>query len=170
MKKLLRKLRGILGTGITWALGWGALFGVMGVVVGAPLGAAVNAVFGGGFLGACAGVSFAAILSIAERRRTLEELSLRRVAIWGGLGGMALLLAASPFAVFRLLSLGAPLGAYLSFLVPMGISGLLGTAFATGSVYLARREDRKLLAAHEDGDALARWARPGTGAGVRGGG
>ncbi len=33
MKGLLRRLRGILGTGLTWAVGWGAAFGILNVAL-----------------------------------------------------------------------------------------------------------------------------------------
>jgi len=151
MKGFLRKLRGIIGTGLTWALGWGVLFGGLWVALGSPLGAVLEAVAGGAFLGAFAGGSFAVILSIAERRRTLEELSLRRVALWGGIGGMALILVLSPLALIRLLDAGLPISAMLQFVIPLGISGVLGAGFATGSVALAKREDQKKIGGSEQG-------------------
>jgi len=151
MKGFLRKLRGILGTGLTWAAGWGALFGGMWAALGSPFGAVLEAVAGGAFLGAFAGGSFAVILSIAERRRTLGELSLRRVALWGGIGGMTLILLLSPLALFRLLEAGLPISAMLQFLIPLGISGALGAGFASGSVALAKREGRKEIGGSERG-------------------
>jgi len=154
MNTLLRKLRGIAGTAATWAAGWGALFGAIWAGFGAPLGVIAEGIVGGGFLGACAGASFATILSIAERHRTLQQLSLKRVALWGGLGGMALLLALTPLRIVGLLSIGAPLRVVFSFLAPMAISGILGTVFATGSVVIARREDRKQIEAGLGRDAV----------------
>jgi hypothetical protein len=154
MNNLLRKLRGIAGTAATWAAGWGALFGALWAGFGAPLAVVAQGVMAGGFLGACAGASFATILSIAERQRTLQQLSLKRVALWGGLGGVALLLALSPLRIIGLLSIGAPLRVIFSLLVPMGISGILGTVFATGSVVIARRDDRKQIEAELGREAL----------------
>jgi len=149
MKGFLRKLRGIIGTGLTWAAGWGALFGVAWLARGFPLGMAVEAVLGGAFLGAFAGGSFAVILSLAERRRTLQELSVPRVAIWGGIGGVALLLVMSPLALSRLLHAGVPLAAMISLLTPMAISGILGAGFAAGSVALAKRQETKEITGGE---------------------
>jgi multisubunit Na+/H+ antiporter MnhB subunit len=151
MKRLLRRLRGIVGTGVTWAAGWGALSGGMFAVLGSPLGVVLEGAAGGAFLGGFAGASFAVILSLAEGRRTLRELSLRRVAAWGGIGGMALLLAVSPLAMARMLAAGIPLSAMLSFIVPLGISGILGAGFATGSVALAKREEVNHLGGEEVG-------------------
>jgi hypothetical protein len=149
MKGLLRKLRGIVGTGLTWAVGWGALFGGMFAILGSPLGAVLEATMGGAFLGAFAGGSFAVILSIAEGRRTLRELSLRRVAIWGGIGGMALILAVSPLTLARIIAAGLPLSTMLTLLIPLGISGILGASFASGSVALARRADSDAIGEEE---------------------
>jgi hypothetical protein len=151
MKGFFRKLRGIIGTGITWAVGWGAIFGGIWIARGNPLGMVVEAVLGGAFLGACAGGSFAVILSLAERRRTLRELSIPRVAIWGGIGGMALLLALSPLAAVRMLHAGIPLVAMMSFVAPMVISGVLGAGFAAGSVALAKREERNEIGSGDPG-------------------
>ena len=39
---------------------------------------------GAGFI---VGAAFAAILSMTERHRKLEDLSLRRIALWGAIGG-----------------------------------------------------------------------------------
>lgn len=155
MRTFLRKLRGIVGTGLTWAAGWGVLFGGIFASLGSPLGAVLEAVVGGAFLGLFAGGSFAIILSIAERRRTLEELSLRRIALWGGIGGMSLLLAFSPLALARLIDAGLPLRAMVSFLLPMGISGILGAGFAAGSVALAKREDVRTIGEEEMGTLIS---------------
>ena len=98
MRKWLERVRGALGMGITWAVGW-ALFGVLiGVaslilpglpwhyffdVFDAPLPAlAVPGFFGG--------VLFSTVLGVAGRRRRFDELSLPGVAAWGALGGMLL--------------------------------------------------------------------------------
>ena len=149
MRGLLRRIRGIVGTGLTWAVGWGALFAGAFAGLGTPIGSVLETATIGAFLGAFSGVSFAVILSITEGRRTLRELSLRRVAIWGGIGGMALILAVSPLALVRMIDAGIPLSAMLSFLLPLGISGILGAGFASGSVALAQREDVKAIGKEE---------------------
>src|SRR5678810_645907 len=98
MRKWLRRIRGAIGMGLTWAAGW-AVFGVMiGVaskitpflpwdsffeVFDAPLPAlAVPGFFGGAF--------FSIVLGIAARRRKFDELSVPRFALWGALGGVML--------------------------------------------------------------------------------
>ena len=85
MKAFLKRLRGIIGTGLTWALGWAGLFGVAGAIFGAY--SIPRLAFIGGFMGLIVGGAFAVILSITERRHSLEDLSLWRTALWGGLGG-----------------------------------------------------------------------------------
>jgi hypothetical protein len=49
-------------------------------------------------LGASSGASFALLLALFERRRSFQELSIRRLTIWGGAAGAAL-----PIAGTRLL-------------------------------------------------------------------
>ena len=108
MKKWLRRVRGAIGMGLTWALGWaigGLLIGVASVllpflpwdaffrVFDAPLPAfAVPGFF--------AGVFFSAVLGIAGRGRSFRELSLPRFVAWGAVGGLLLILF--PFALVAL--------------------------------------------------------------------
>ena len=142
MGSFFRRLRGIVGTGLTWAVGWGVAFAGLFATLGFPYGGLVEAAVNGIILGFSAGGSFAIILSIAERRRTLQELSLRRVGVWGGIGGMTLLLLFTP-AVFNY---GRPFGEILtSYLVQLSFMGILGAGFAAGSVALARKEDERFL-------------------------
>lgn len=150
MKHLLRRLRGIIKTGLTWAVGWGAGLGLLQIVVslgaGYPL-TLLGSIVGGAMSGFIAGASFATILSITERHRTLEELSLKRVALWGSLGGAGLFLLVVP----RMLGAGMPLGMLMSaYFGPTLIAGLLGAGSAAGSVALARREGDPLIEGDDD--------------------
>jgi hypothetical protein len=139
LRKVLRRLRGVAGTGLTWAVGWAglvtgivALFGVdLGILPRVALYQAI-----GGFF---AGTGFALVLSIAERRHTLEELSLLRVAAWGAIGGLL------AHGVVGLLVFGTDL-----LWLDVAITGVLAGSFATGSVALARREDPKLIGGDEE--------------------
>jgi len=146
VKGFLRRLRGIFGTAIIWAFGWSGVSALLGLLIGLPNGIPLRLIgpiaLSGSFLGFIAGGSFAVLLSVLERRRTLDQLSLWRVALWGGIGGMALLFLAAP----RLVAAGIPLGQVLtSYLLPLAVNGLLGAGFAAGSVALARREDTRLI-------------------------
>ena len=105
MKGWLRRLRGALGMGFTWAVVWaisGLLIGVASIILPAlpwstffdVFDAPLPALAVPGFV---AGVFFSAVLGIAGRRRRFSELSLSRFAGWGALGG--LLLTLFPFAL-----------------------------------------------------------------------
>jgi hypothetical protein len=124
--KSLKRIRGTIGMGLTWALGWaigGVLIGVASVlfpglpwnaffeVFDAPLPAlAIPGFFGGVF--------FSSVLGIAGRNRRLSELSLPRFAAWGAIGG--LLLSAFPFA-----------------LVAVGLASSEGSHVGTGQIIAA---------------------------------
>jgi hypothetical protein len=97
MPELLRRLRGAIGIGMTWGVLWAVIGLALGLIIGhlrpGDIGPGeglgkVAVVFG--LLGLCSGLSFAGILSVAERRRTIHELSLGRVALWGSVGAAAL--------------------------------------------------------------------------------
>ena len=130
MSGWLRKLRGVVGIGLTWGVLWGMAAAALSAIVGAvdparagpglgPMRVAVII----GFAGFVSGVGFGLLLSLAERRRILRELSLGRAALWGTLGAAAIPLLT-----------GAGYG-MLFFTCPLGL------AFAVGSVALARRAE-----------------------------
>ena len=140
MKKLLERVRGVLGTAFTWAVAWTGLGVAFGALAGVQLSFWVPMALNGAAAGFIAGASFAVILSVAERKNTLEGLSLRRVALWGAVGG--LLLSFIPMAF------GVPVPYLLG---PLVINTGIGAGMATGSVFLARRaEGRRLVAGLDD--------------------
>lgn len=149
MKKWLQRVRGAIGTGLTWAAGWspiGALTGLaMGFVLGAPLGVVVvNYVSMFAVLGFIGGATFSTVLRLAEGRRRFDDLSLPRFTAWGALGG--LLLGGIAIA-------GGLLGPGLTFVdaIIAGTTTLLGAGSAAGSLALARRvDDGRLLDAGEE--------------------
>ena len=124
--KVLTRIRGAIGMGLTWALGWGVAGLMIGVgsillpglpwdaffeVFDAPLPAfAVPGFF--------AGVFFSIVLGVAGRRRRFSELSLPRFAAWGAAGG--LLLTLFPFA-----------------LVAVGLASREGSRVGTGQILAA---------------------------------
>jgi len=152
MTRLLPRLRAALGTAATWAVAWagaGLSIGVLSVLIPAlPLGwffevfdAPLPALAMPGFVG---GLCYAVVVSVAGRRRPLQEISLAEVAGWGVAGG--LLLSAIP--AFALLDNGpggaadaAPDGAWR---IPAAIAVLItfSVASAVGSFLLARRAAR----------------------------
>ncbi len=140
MKKLYRRIRGLLGMGVTW----GGLWAGIGAVVGGVLGALspdlwvwgnpiLEWAFGMGLYGLVSGMGFGALLSLGEGRKTVLDLSLPRVAIWGALGSVAV-----PVLFGLLGAFGAGTTA-VDIVQAMVLTGVLGGTFAPGSVALARR-------------------------------
>ena len=128
MTRLVRWLRGALAIGLTWGVAWVAIGVVLFVVIGAVRpdnigpgegpGKALPILGLAGFL---SGLGFAGLVSLAERRTSLRELSLARVALWGLLGS-----AAVPWLMGADGSMG-------------WVTGPMGAILATASVAVARR-------------------------------
>ena len=142
MSKWMRRIRGALGMGLSWALAWFGAGMVLLLVVG-PDAADVPFPLGFGALGFLAGITFSGVLGLAEGRRSFEQMSLPRFALWGGVGG---LLFAGIFVVAAALGIEAFLGLGIVF-------ALAGAGCASGSLALARRvDDRVLLEGSENAD------------------
>jgi len=148
MKKWLRRIRGAVGMGLTWAAGWALVVVLMGVTTILLPGTWLDLIFAAAddellmamvlpaFTG---GVSFSTVLGIAGRRRRFDELSLPQFAAWGAIGG--LLLSLFPAAV---MAMGAASVAQAA--VTIALVTLLSAVSAAGSLMLARLgEDRELL-------------------------
>jgi hypothetical protein len=94
IKSIFRRLRGALGTGLTWAAGWGVLGAVHGLVLGIfkpwqwefynPI---LTTARGYAIAGLIAGTGFGALLMALDRGKTLGALSYRRFGAWGAAGG-----------------------------------------------------------------------------------
>lgn len=159
MKQWLRRIRGAIGMGLTWALGWavaGILIGVISKLLpflpwdwffeifDAPLPAmAVPGFFGGVF--------FSMVVGIAGHSRRFSELSVPRFAALGALGG--LLLTLFPFflvAVGLASTDGSAFSAWEVLRVMAPIFVLMGAASAAVTLLVARKaEKRELLDAAE---------------------
>ena len=139
MKKWLRRIRGAVGMGLTWAVAWFGAGVALLLVVG--VGAAdVPFPLGFGLLGFLAGVTFSGVLGIVEGRRRFDQMSLPRFAVWGGVGGLLL---------SGIFVLATGLGWEVLVLGP--VFALSGAGCAAGSLALARtEEDRELLDASGD--------------------
>jgi hypothetical protein len=139
MMRVLRWLRGAIGMGLTWALGWFGAGMVFRLIVGSGTGDVpfpiVFAMFG--FL---SGVTFSGVLKLVAGRRRFDELSLGRFAGWGAVGGLVLsgVLAATAGPG------GDPLMLYPAL-------ALAGAGSAAGTLALARRAEAPRLL---DADAL----------------
>jgi len=153
MTRLLQKLRGLMGVGITWGTLWAGIGAGIGVVIGIvhpELWQWRNPVFewalGMGLYGLVSGVGFGTLLTIREGRKTLFDLSLRRTAMWGLLGA-----AVVPplFGALGMFEVGTTLADVLG---AIAVTGFLGGTFAPASVAIARRAE---LGASETRDRLS---------------
>ena len=141
MKKWLKRIRGAVGVGLTWAAAWLGVGVIMGLVFfGSRVDAELLAnALNSAVLGFIGGTVFSVALGIAERRATFDQMSLPRFAGWGAVGGLLVSLV--------LLSNQGVFGAALI----VGTFALLGAGSAAGSLALARRaDDRELLDAGAD--------------------
>jgi hypothetical protein len=138
MRKWLRRIRGAIGMGLTWAMAWFGAGLILLLVVGVGAADVPFPLFFG-LLGFLAGVTFSGILGIVEGRRRFDQMSLPRFAVWGGVGG---LLLSGIFVVVVALG-GETLWGEILVLGP--VFALAGAASAAGSLALARMaEDRAL--------------------------
>lgn len=138
---LFRRIRGLLGVGVTWGTLWGAIGGLIGLVIGIVSGDAslgtpvVEWALGMGAYGVVSGIGFGTLLSLKEGRRTLRELSLGRVAAWGVLGSALVPLG---FGVLGFFEAGTTL---MDVVGAVAVTAALGGTFASGSVAVARRAE-----------------------------
>jgi hypothetical protein len=148
MTKWLRRIRGAVGMGLTWAAAWfgAGMIMVLGLLLVTGTRADVPFPLVFGVFGFVAGVTFSGVLGLVEGRRRFDQMSLPRFAGWGASGGfllstifvLAVALAGDPAFVWNLLVLGP-------------IFAVAGAGSAAGSLALARRaEDRELLEVSED--------------------
>lgn len=153
----LRRIRGAVGMGVTWALLWalsGIAIGLLSFVVPAVLSGPFFRAFDAplpalaipGFFG---GLFFSAVLGIAGHHRRFRDLSLPKFTAWGAFGG--LLLSVLP-ALLIAVGLATPaqgvtgLSIFGTVAVPFV---LLGGASAAATLAVARIAERKDLPAPE---------------------
>ena len=127
--------------GLTWAVVW-APFGILAGIIVDRSGAMDEPwILVGALPGFFCGLLFSVVLAITERRRSVDELSPVRVALWGAAGGLALMLLSTT-------ALGTPNPEHLfwrsRFLVTAGVT-LLSGASAAGSLLLARMAKKRDL-------------------------
>lgn len=163
MNHWMRRLRGAIGMGLTWALAWalgGILIGALSLLGPSSFWDAVFRIFDAplpalalpGFVG---GVLFSGVLGVAGRHRRFDQLSLSRFAVWGALGGLLLALVPTALVLAGLAQLGQP-DASLSWLtVVIAVPFMaLSAASAAGTLWLARKSERPDLPAGEGSDQL----------------
>ena len=151
MKPWLRRIRGAIGMGFTWAVA-GAVAGTI-ISLGFLMrtGSRPDAPFPImlGALGFVAGVAFSGVLRLVEGRRRFDQMSLPRFAAWGAAVGFAL-----SATFFLAVSRGDP--SFLRYFVAVGpVAAVVAAGCAAGSLALARRaRDRESLEATEGGPAV----------------
>jgi hypothetical protein len=146
MKNWLRRIRAAVTMGLLWAVPWAIVAVLIGLVVDPDESMDEMWFLIGAYPGFLGGVLFSVVLSIAERRRNLSELSVRRFGAWGAVAG--LVIGVLPFM------LGTPSAdidvARLATVV-IGSFTLMSAASAAGSLALARMGGaRELLDAGAD--------------------
>jgi hypothetical protein len=113
---MMRRLRGMLGTGITWGVGWAIVMFILGTIVGMVDPDSIDPgeepwrIAGVvGMVGFLSGVAFAGLFSWIENRKSLRNLSVLRAAMWGAMGGaaMPLLTTMNDMVIFNTVPLGA---------------------------------------------------------------
>ena len=133
MRKWLRRIRGAIGIGLTWAAAWFAVGNVPRWVFGFNTDVPFPLVFG--VLGFVAGIIFSGLLMLTEGRRGFDQMTLSRFAAWGAVGG---LLLSAIFAKSASLGWGDVLAIAPTFAVASAIC-------ASGSLALARRAGMREL-------------------------
>ena len=152
--KLLRKLKAALGIGSLW----GIAASPIGMALGAwllPTGSVLSSalLFGAytGGAGLTLGVGFGALLSVMEGRRTLDELTPSRAALWGFVVGAAVTIVGT-LAVTSLMGvgiaasgLGIPVAVQLTAIAAGAVAyGAVTAGLAAATVSLAKRSPSEL--------------------------
>ena len=143
MQTLLRRIRGAIGMGLTWAVGLSVVGTIPRWVLGVNTDAPIPLLFG--VFGFIAGVTFSVLLVLTERRRRFDQMSLPRFAGWGAVGG---LLLSAVWARAASLGLSDVLAITPAFTVACA-------ACAASSLALARRSERRELPDGRQGAALS---------------
>jgi hypothetical protein len=149
MRKWLKRIRAAVTMGLLWAIPWAVVAVLIGFIVDPDDSMDEMWFLIGAYPGFLGGVLFSIVLAIAERRRNLSELSVRRFGAWGAAAG--LVIGVLPFL------LGTPAAhvdvARLATVVISSFT-VMSAASAAGSLALARRGE-----ARERLDAGASHAR-----------
>ena len=147
MPKWLRRIRGAVGMGLTWAAGWGLvglLIGVTSLLLpGLPwdrffevFDAPLPALAVPGFVG---GAIFSVVLGFVARRRRFSELSMPLFAVCGAVGGLLLAQIPNTMVVLGLGTAAAGVNLWRLTMLASGPFALLGAASACITLMIARK-------------------------------
>ena len=152
--KLLRVLRGMVGTAVTWGLAWVPMtigfytvLNLLGPGFEFPLWPGV--VLGGAVRGAISGAAFAGVLSMVARRRSFSQLTFAQLMACGAAG--AIIAPGVTLAIATTISQFTIPPAAIAFSLLM--SAGMGAVSAAGTLYAARRAPT-LAAAEEEEIAI----------------
>ena len=149
MKKWLRRIRAAVTMGLLWAVPWAVVAVLIGWVVDPDESMDEMWWVIGAYPGFLGGVLFSIVLSVAERHRSLSELSVRRFGAWGAAAG--LVIGVLPFL------LGTPnpnINVARLATIVIGSFTAMSAVSAAGSLAIARKgERREMLGAGADADA-----------------
>lgn len=134
MRKTLRRIRGAIGMGITWAAAWSVVGFVPRWVLGIDSDLPFPLLFAG--LGFVAGLTFSWLLAAFEGRRRFDQMSLPRFAWSGALSGLLL----------GTLFLSGTSPGWTEVLAIPATFAVACAVCASGSLALARRAVRRELA------------------------
>lgn len=143
-----RRLRALVSTALLWGIEWsipGAILGLAtwgwyafnagGTLAQLPMNVTNFAVLLG-VTGSICGLGFGLFVTGAEHDRTVAELSILRMALWGALAGTI----ASLLSLFGLgLVIGGRVSSLAALAVVSGAGALLGTTSAAASLAAAKR-------------------------------
>ena len=133
MRTSLRRIRGAIGMGVTWAAAWFVAGSLPRWVFGVNTDAPLPLIFG--LFGLMAGIVFSAVLALTEGSRRFDEMSLPRFAGWGAIGGLVL-----SALVAKAASIGW--GDVLALAPTLAVASAVS---ASGSLAMARRAVRREL-------------------------
>jgi hypothetical protein len=158
VKTLLRKLRGVVGIGLTWAIFWSVAgtilqggLALLGVLRAPDLSVAP---FMWGLMGFYGGSIFGTLLSVTEGRRTLEKLRIGRVAAWGAIAGVALPM------VYNFMRGDPAVVSMANLLSNALILAPLSAGSAAGMTALAQGAARNAVASGDEPDTLPEDPKP----------
>jgi len=128
MPKWLRRIRGALGMGLMWGLGWAVVGGGIMEAFVDPHGKILDMWPQTlGIVGFFGGVAFSVVLGIVAARRRFDELSLPQFTVWGAIGGLLLgglgVATGGPLIVIAVTTLGSAVAAPASLLLARKAEG-----------------------------------------------
>jgi hypothetical protein len=145
MPRWLRVIRGMIGTGLTFAAGVGvvgSILGLAGLLLGELSWDDLRMVPRLSVIAFLVGVGFSGVLAIAARRRAFDRLSLRYVTALGAGGGLL-------YFLFIAAANGAKVWSAWNVIGNLTILTLLGGGAAAATLILARRAGRALKSGGE---------------------